>query len=77
MGWFFGIVYLGDKKFFQDILFKRQEEVGELMAARDREREWGLSEVPAATVGEGGGNPQKDKDVPQGLYAKRETRHAL
>ena len=28
------------------------------------EREWSLSEVPAATVGEGGGNPQKDKDVP-------------
>ena len=50
------------------------------MAARDRERErereWVLSEVPVATVGEGGGNPQKDKDVPYGLYAKRETRHA-
>ena len=53
MGWFFGTVYLGDKKFFQDILFKRQEEAGELMVARDREREreWGLSEVPALTLG--------------------------
>ena len=45
------------------------------MAARDREREWGLSKVPVVTVG--GGNPQKDKDVPYGLYTKRETRHAL
>ena len=36
--------------------------MGELMVARDREREWVLSEVPVATVGEGGGaTPRKTK----------------
>ena len=38
MGWFFRTAFLGNKKLFQDILFKRWEEAGELTAA-DRERE--------------------------------------
>ena len=41
------------------------------MAARDREREWGLSEVPAATVGEGGGAiPRKTKMYPRASTRK-------
>ena len=38
MGRFCGTEFLGDTKFFQDILFKRWEEAGELTAA-DSERE--------------------------------------
>ena len=64
MGRFCRTEFLGDTKFFQDILFKRWEEAGELTAA-DSEREWGLSEVPVATVEEGGGAiPRKTKYVP-------------
>ena len=41
------------------------------MAARDREREWGLSEVPAATVGEGGrAIPRKTKMYPRASTRK-------
>ena len=43
------------------------------MAARDREREWGLSEVPAATVGEGGQSPERQRCTLGPLREKRNS----
>ena len=40
------------------------------MAARDREREWGLSEVPVATVCGGGAIPRKTKMYPRASTRK-------